>query len=78
MGNVVLWDGRAGQVEDLVAGQSTPVHIRMKMYSKAAEHSFGTEWNSSDERIWHRPRDDESFLLPVWWRKTQKGLLCLH
>ena len=78
VGNVVLWDCRAGQVEDLVGGESTPVHIRMKMYSKEAEHSFGTEWNSSDERIWHRPRDDESFLLAVWWRKTQKGLLCLH
>ena len=78
-GDILLWHDTGGQVLHCLSGSSAGLYILMTQFRKVRTEPWGSVWRPEGKQILVKPRVDEPFVQPHWWRLSEEGLLCcLH
>ena len=81
MADVLLWEGEsAGQIENIVEGDSTAIHLELKMFEYVSSLPYGSLWRRLHCRSWYKPKINSTYCVAMWWRwdDDKNLLLCLH
>ena len=81
MADVLLWEGEsAGQTENIVEGDSTAIHLELRIFEYVSSLPYGSLWRRLHCRSWYKPKINSTYCIARWWRwdDDKNLLLCLH